>query len=285
MPPPLIELAGESGAPPLHLAPANGFPPRTYAPLLSKLSAFRSVCLPPRALWGDQAPPTEYRDWHADADDLLAGFVAHDLREVLALGHSLGGVVSMLALLKAPERFKALIMLDPPILLPDMLAVIRAAWDGGYIDQMPLVHGALRRRQVFASREEAFERFRQKPLFADWSDESLWLYIEHGTRKRSNGDEFELLWSTDWEAHYFSTVYLQIWEDLPLLTESPPALLVRGGASGTLVAEAFERVQSLAPALDCIELAKQGHLFPLAAPQETAMLILGWLNSKRSPGQ
>ncbi|MCY4061600.1 MAG: alpha/beta hydrolase [Chloroflexi bacterium] len=280
MPPPLLELAGESSAPLLHLAPANGFPPRTYLPLLRELSGFHSVCLPPRALWGDHGPPSEYRDWNADADDLLAGFVAHDLREVVALGHSLGGVVSMLALLKAPERFKALIMLDPPILLPDMLAMIRAAWEGGYIDQMPLVQGALRRRQVFASREEAFERFRQKPLFADWSDESLWLYIEHGTRKRPNEGEYELLWSTDWEAHYFSTVYLQIWEDLPKLTKSPPALLVRGGESDTLGAAAYERIQSLAPALDGIELAGQGHLFPLAAPEATSRLIIDWLASK-----
>lgn len=279
MPPPLIELAGESGAPLLHLAPANGFPPRTYLPLLRKLSAYRSVCLPPRALWGDQAPPTTYRDWGSDADDMLAGFVAHDLRDVIALGHSLGGVVSMLALQKAPERFKALIMLDPPILLPDMLEVIRGAWEGGYMDQMPLVQGALRRREVFASRQEAFERFRQKPLFADWSDESLWLYIEHGTSKRSNEGDYELLWSTAWEAHYFSTVYLQIWEVLPRLTAAPPALLVRGRASDTLVAEAFERVQSLAPALDCIDMAGQGHLFPLAAPDETAKLITDWLDS------
>ena len=90
-----------------------------------------------------------------------------------------------------------------------------------------------------------------------------------------------MLWSTDWEAHYFSTVYLKIWDDLPLLTGSPPALLVRGGESDTLVAEAFERVQSLAPALDCIEMARQGHLFPLGAPEEAAKLIMDWLNSKR----
>lgn len=281
MPPPLIELAGESSAPLLHLAPANGFPPRTYQSLLQALNGYRSLSLPPRALWGDQAPPKDYRDWNADADDLLAGFVAYDLRDVVALGHSLGGVVSMLALLKAPERFKALIMLDPPILPPDMLAEIGAAWDGGYVDQMPLVQGALRRRQVFASREEAFERFRQKPLFADWSDESLWLYLEHGMRPRSNDGGFEWRWSTEWEAHYFSTVYLRIWEDLPRLTESPPALLVRGGESDTLLAEAFDRIQSLAPALDCIEMAGQGHLFPLAAPAETAKLLMDWLQSKR----
>lgn len=281
MSPLLIELAGEAGAPLLHLAPANGFPPRTYLPLLRKLGGFRSACLPPRALWGDQAPPTEYRDWNADADDLLAGFAAHDLHDVVAVGHSLGGVVSMLALLKAPKRFRALIMLDPPILLPDMLAVIRAAWNDRYIDQMPLVQGALRRRQTFASREDAFERFRQKPLFADWSDEALWLYVEHGTRPRAVGAGFELVWSVDWEAHYFSTVYLEIWETLPRLTGKPPALIVRGRDSDTLLAEAYASIQSLAPALDSIEMAGQGHLFPLASPEETARLITDWLSSNR----
>ena len=278
MPPPLIELAGEAGAPLLHLAPANGFPPQTYLPLLRKLSGFCCVCLPPRALWGDQAPPSDYRDWNADAADLLAGFAARDMREVVAVGHSLGGVVSMLVLLKEPERFKALIMLDPPILLPDMIDVIRAAWNDGTIDQMPLVQGALRRRQTFASRADAFERFRQKPLFADWSDEALRLYVQHGI-KRSTGDGYELVWNIGWEAHYFSTVYLQIWETLPRLTGSPPALIVRGGESDTLLAEAYTRIQSLAPGLDSMEMAGQGHLFPLAAPQVTAQLIMDWLGA------
>ncbi len=279
MTPPLIELAGEGGAPQLHLALANGFPPRVYLPLARQLSGYHTVCLPPRALWGDQAPPRAYRDWNAEADDLLAGMAAHDLPAVIAVGHSLGGVVSMLALLKAPARFKALIMLDPPILPPSMLEMIRAAWIDGAVDQLPLVQGARRRRQVFASRQEAYERFRQKPLFADWSDESLWLYVQHGI-KRADGGRYELVWSADWEAHYFSTVYLKIWETLPRLTGSPAALIVRGGESDTLGAAAFKRAQSLAPALDCIEMAGQGHLFPLAAPAATAQLIMDWLKSK-----
>ncbi|MDE2775785.1 MAG: alpha/beta hydrolase [Chloroflexota bacterium] len=280
MPPPLIELAGEAGAPLLHLAPANGFPPMTYEPLLRKLSGYRAVCAPPRALWGDQAPPTEYRDWHAEADDLLAGLAAYDLREVVAVGHSLGGVVSMLALLKAPERFKALIMLDPPILAPGMLNEIHEAWAVGKVNNMPLVAAARRRRQTFASREEAFKRFRQKRLFADWSAESLWHYVAHGLRRRSTGG-YELVWSADWEAHYFSTVYLKIWEALPRLTGAPPALIARGGDSDTLSAAAFKRIQAIAPALDGIELAGQGHLFPLAAPAETGRMIVDWLAAKR----
>lgn len=279
MPPPLIELAGEAGAPLLHLAPANGFPPMTYEPLLRELSGYQAICTPPRALWGDQAPPTEYRDWNADAHDLLAGLAARDLREIIAVGHSLGGVVSMLALLKTPERFKALIMLDPPILPPHFLAMIAAAWEQDMVEEIPMVRAARRRRQFFDSEAGAFARFRGKRVFADWTDESLWLYIEHGLRRRAEGG-FELIWSADWEAHYFANVYQEIWEDLPKLNGLAPSLFIRGEDSDTFSREACHRAQALAPMADFQLMLGRGHLFPLAAPEETARMIMDWLAAK-----
>lgn len=278
MPQPLIELAGELGAPTLHLAPANGFPPRTYLPLLCLMRGYRCVCLPPRALWGDQQPPADYRDWRYEADDLLAGLDKHDLREVIAVGHSLGGVVSMLALLKEPERFKALVMLDPPILPPNLLEMIRAAWENDLVEHIPMVQMARRRRQFFDSEEAAFARFRGKRVFADWTDESLWLYVKHGLRRRAEGG-FELVWSIDWEAHYFSTVYQDIWADLPKLNGLAPGLFVRGEDSDTFSREAYHRALALAPLADFKLMRSRGHLFPLAAPAETAGLISDWLGT------
>lgn len=277
MPQHLIELAGDLGALALHLAPANGFPPQTYLPMLRSLRGFRCVCLPPRALWGDQQPPLEYRDWQTEADDLLDGLHRHDLRNVIAVGHSLGGVVSMLALLREPERFKALVMLDPPILLPDLLKMIRAAWEQDLVDEMPMVRMARRRRQFFESDRAAFARFRGKRVFADWSDESLWLYVEHGLRRRAEGGGFELLWSIDWEAHYFATVYQGIWEELPKLNGLAPSLFIRGEDSDTFSREAYHRAQALAPLADFKLMRGRGHLFPLAAPVDTAGLIMDWL--------
>ncbi|MCY3976751.1 MAG: alpha/beta hydrolase [Chloroflexi bacterium] len=277
MPQPLIELAGDLGVPTLHLAPANGFPPQTYLPMLRCLRGYRCVCLPPRALWGDQKPPSEYRDWRSEADDLLAGLNRHDLRKVIAVGHSLGGVVSMLALLKAPERFKALVMLDPPILLPDLLEMIRSAWEENLVEHIPMVQMARRRRQIFESEAAAFARFRGKRVFADWSDESLWFYVEHGMRRRAEGDGFELIWSIDWEAHYFATVYQDIWADLPKLNGLAPSLFIRGEDSDTFSREAYHLAQALAPEADFQLMPGRGHLFPLAAPAQTARLVTDWL--------
>lgn len=272
-----VELSGAVGSPLIHFAPANGFPAHTYLPLLRRLHGYRSLCFPPRALWGDQAPPRDRRGWRQTADDLLAGFAQYDWRNIIAIGHSFGGVASMLALIDQPSRFNALIMLDPVLLPPSVMALQQAAWDAGKIDQQPLVRRALRRRRVFDSRAEAFARFRDKAVFADWPDEALWLYVEHGLRERDAGAGFELRWDTAWEAYYFSVVYERVWQDLPRLNGLAPTLIVRAGESHTFPRESLAPLQSLLPAADLIELAGQGHLFPLAAPAATARVICDWL--------
>jgi pimeloyl-ACP methyl ester carboxylesterase len=279
MPQTLIELAGDSDAPLLNMMPANGFPAQTYLLMLRSLEGYRAISLPPRALWGDQTVPARFGNWRDAADDLLQGLERFDLRDIVAVGHSLGGVLSMLALIKAPERFRALVMLDPVLLPQATLDMLARARDAGQIDDTPLVQGARRRRQRFNSREDAYSRFREKPIFADWSAEALSLYIEHGLRARSDGAGFELTWSPEWEAYYFSTVYQGIWQDLPKLGALAPTLIIRAGHSDTFPEASFARARSLAPDAAFHELKGQGHLFPQAAPLETARVINDWLRA------
>lgn len=278
MPHPLIELGGKPDAPTLHIAVANGFPPKTYSPLLRPfMDSYRVISLPPRALWGDEVPPDGFHDWWMVADDLLAGLDTYQLNDVIAVGHSFGGIGSLLAVIKEPERFKALILLDPTILMPNILSMIQQAWDQGVIDQLPMVQGANRRRRQFDSVDDAFTRFRGKRLFEGWSDEVLRLYAEHGTQPASDGKGVELTWSAEWEAFYFSTVQQTIWDDLPEVNGLVPTLIIRGGASDTFVAEAVKRTKSLIPAATYAAVDGHGHLFPQSDPQSAANIIQEFL--------
>lgn len=283
MPQTLIELTGERGAPLLNMMPANGFPAQTYLPMLRGLAGYRALSLPPRALWGDQAGPATYRNWGDCADDLLLGLERYDLRDIVAVGHSLGGILSMLALIKEPQRFRALVMLDPVLLPQATLDALDQAREAGAIEDYPLVQGARRRRQHFDSREDAYRRFREKAIFADWSADALRLYVEHGLRPRENGLGFELAWSTDWEAYYFSTVYHHVWVDLPKLNAVAPTLVIRAEDSDTFPAASLARARSLLPAATFHVMTGQGHLFPQAAPEETARVIRDWLRDSVSP--
>ncbi len=278
MPQTLLELAGDAGAPILHLAPANGFPPQTYMPMLRGLIAgYRVVCCPPRALWGDQAPPEDLRDWRMVADDLLAAFERWQLRDIVAVGHSFGGIASLLAVLHDPSRFKAMALLDPVMLTPEALVWYKSMVESGSAVQLPLVQAAMRRRRHFFSREQAFQRFRAKASFADWPDAALRLYVEHGLRARAAGPGFELTWPVEWEAYYYSTIYQPIWQVLHQLDGLLPVLLIRGENSDTFTEESLHLARSTLRSAELVTLEGQGHLFPQAAPEAAAPIIEDWL--------
>lgn len=274
---PLVDFGG--AGPVMHVALANGFPPQTYRPLLAPFTdRYRVVSLPPRPLWLDPPSPETAPTWRTLADDLLAGFDAYALDALIAVGHSFGGVASVLAAIQQPQRFRALVLLDPTMLPPDVLRQVDAARTAGQDHRMPLVESALRRRAHFADRDEAFAYWRDKPLFADWSDDVLWLYVDSLTRPADDGDGLTLTWSPEWEAHYYRTLYSDIWRDLPALPASLPVLAVRGTTTNAFVEASAVAFQAALPHATMVEIGGHGHLFPQSAPQQTAAVIARWLD-------
>jgi pimeloyl-ACP methyl ester carboxylesterase len=276
MPQTIYEYGGNGT--PLHMAVANGFPPQTYAPLLNPLTdRYRAVSLPPRALWTDPPPPESFQSWGDLADDLLAGFDQFSLTDVIALGHSFGGIASMIAAVKQPSRFRGLILLDPTLLPPHLLAglgELRAAQG-----RTPLADGALKRKARFKDIEEAYTYWRGKPLFADWSDEAVRLYAESLTRPEPSGG-LELTWPPEWEAHYYDTISPDIWDYVPRLRGLLPVLILRGTTSNTLFPAAFAQLREMLPDANFGEIEGHGHLFPHSAPDATRAAIEAWLAKK-----
>ncbi len=278
MPQPIYVYGGAEGQPVMHLAVANGFPPQTYTRLLSSFtSKYRALCLPPRALWPGEHPPADKRDWRMVTDDLLTGLEAYQLQDIIAIGHSFGAVASILAVIRQPQRFKALILMDPTILLPEYLAWMKSAQESNLIEEVPLVQAARRRRTHFASVEDAYQRFRSRSLFADWPDEVLRHYTESNLQPSADGQGFTLVWSADWEAYFFSTMYTNIWEDIPQLEGLTPTLFIRGGSSDTFLAGAEEALKPLLPSAQFKVIEGHGHLFPMSASEQTAQIIQQWL--------
>jgi pimeloyl-ACP methyl ester carboxylesterase len=276
MPQHLYEFGGQGSI--LHLAVANGFPPQTYRPLLAPLTAtYRVVSLPPRPLWPDAPPPHSLRSWSDMADDLLAGLRAHHFGQVIAVGHSFGGIASLVAAARDPQRFRALILLDPTIFEPSAMFALGLMKVFSLQTRMPLVRGALNRRARFASLDEAYAYWRGKRLFADWPDEALRLYAESMTRPAADGNGLELTWSPAWEARGYQTVLTTTWRSVRALRGALPILLVRGGRSDTLLPATAARLRRTLPNLDDAEVDGHGHLFPQTAPDATRALITDWL--------
>jgi pimeloyl-ACP methyl ester carboxylesterase len=242
-------------------------------------TSYRVVSLPPRALWGDGAPPPTLGapDWRQLADDLLAGLARYDLPPVIAVGHSFGGVASALAVIRQPQNFRALVLLDPTFLPEQVLQGILQLKQMGIPEQHPLAQAALKRKRDFDSPDELYLRYRTRPTFADWTEEALRLYAEHGTTPKPEGG-VTLAWSPEWEAFYFSSGYTETWAELPALDGKVPTLVIQGATSDTFTPESYEKARTLLPSATFKQVAGHGHLFPQSAPDQAAALIRAWLD-------
>ncbi len=273
---PLIEYGG-SGTP-IHLAPANSFPPDTYLPVIQPLTArHRVLCFPPRPLWpGIGAPPPATGSWVEVGEDIVAGVLAHDLQEVIAIGHSFGAVGSLVAVARRPDRFRGLCLLDPTMVLPeDISRVYRTDEHGKKIHR--LAEKSRQRRNEFPTHAEAFAYWRPKPLFSDWNDEALWQYVRAALRDSEDGCGFVLAWSPAWETYYYEAFYHECWEELERLDQAIPVLVVRGEASHAFIPAAEARLQAIRPTARCVVVPGQGHLFPQTAPELLQPILADWI--------
>jgi pimeloyl-ACP methyl ester carboxylesterase len=269
---PVIDYGGDG--PYLHLAHANGFPPGAYRLLINILAQHHRVfCLPPRPLWPDSRPES-VPNWHVMADDLIYGLDDMGLKGIIGVGHSMGGDLTLWAAISRPNLFRSVVLVDPVILPPAWLWMVRVFRWLGLRRRLPMVQGALRRRSVWPCRQACYDHYRGKRFFAGWSDASLRAYVEAGTRERAGGG-VTLAYSPEWEAHIFATVPVDIWRAVAKLRI--PALVVRGERSNTFVQESQARMERLLPQARYVVIPDAGHLAPMERPEAVGVAIVGFL--------
>jgi pimeloyl-ACP methyl ester carboxylesterase len=176
---------------------ANGFNARAYRTILAPLADHLRILTPDQRGHGATALPTDRprTSWLDLKDDLLAFLEAMKLERVVLAGHSMGGTASLLASAEAPDRVRALALLDPVILPP---AAERPAAAGGLATASPMVQGAIRRRREFPSKQAAVDAYRGRGAFRTWTEAMLADYVEAGFRERDDG-LVELTCSPEWE--------------------------------------------------------------------------------------
>lgn len=289
---PLHEFGGPGGlgtdptpAParlPVHLAVANGFPPATYADFVAPLCmAHRVFSLPPRALWpGIGEPPPRPGTWVTLAEDLLAGLARHADGPVLGVGHSYGGVATLLAAVREPSRFQALVLLDPTILPPKVMTEIATLRSRGEPARFDLVEGARRRRHRFASVDEAYAFWRSRPLFRLWPDATVRRYAESMTRPAADGAGVELAWTGAWEAYYYESFYTETWVEARRLSPKIPLLVLAGATSTTVAPETVEEMRRVWPWADIRTIPGHGHLFPHEMGAAAGEMVREWLDER-----
>lgn len=252
----------------MHFAHANGYPPGAYGELFEGLRAHHHViAMRARPLWPG-AQPGAISDWRPLADDLARFLDQQGLQRVVGWGHSMGATTTLRLALRQPQRFQALVLIDPVFFTPPMILFWDLVYRLGLSYRLhPLVKGALKRRQTFESRAAMYANYRQKAVFRRLSDTALHNYVRALGCERPDGG-VGLCYPAAWEARIYVTgvrLDLELWQALPRL--QPPLLIVRGAETDTFREGTGRLVQRKLPSARVHTVPDSTHLLPLERPQ------------------
>jgi pimeloyl-ACP methyl ester carboxylesterase len=160
--------------PDLLLAHATGFGAAVLEPLAAALAdRFRCVGFDERGHGRSERPREDDFGWYGFAADVLAVVDQLGLERPAGFGHSCGGAALLLAEEARPGTFAGLYCYEP-ILYPGQTPLAPA------MESNPLAGGALRRREVFGSRDEALANYAGKAPFDRLDPDVLVRYVDNG---------------------------------------------------------------------------------------------------------
>lgn len=262
---------------PLHFLHANGYPPGCYRSFLELLQTqYQVFGMLLRPLWKG-AKPKEIRDWKPFSEDLLRFLASKEPPPVIGVGHSIGAVVTLRAALRNPGKFRALVLIDPVLFVPQFMVKWRLVRMLGLGDRLhPLIPGAKKRRRTFDDLNKVFRGYRTRNVFRYMSDENLRYFIEGLTQPGANG-RYELVYSPDWEAQIYRTGMhdFDIWQGLPEL--NVPTLFLRGAETDTFLEDAAWLVKQKQPRVRVETVVESTHILPLERPREVFEIMQQFL--------
>lgn len=242
---------------------ATGFLSRVYDPLARHLTrSFRVFGFDARGHGLSDKPSGGYR-WEAFIADLVAVVTALGIEGALGIGHSLGGTTVAGAAAAHPGLFRRAVLLDP-ILLPREFRNI-------FKDRNPMSEAALRRRDLWPSREAVLASYAPRPPFENWRHEALDAYVEHGFEPAAEGG-VRLRCPPAVEAQIFSMALdFDGWGQLDRIVE--PTLVVRGETSDTFSERDMAQAMSRLRRGESATITGSGHLFPMEKPERLAEVV------------
>lgn len=193
--------------------------------------------------WAD---PPDY-SYARYASDLAEVVEKLDLRDFVLIGHSMGGLVSLVYAANHPGRVGRLVVVDSMMhMTEDRVAAIRSVGQ--------------RRGSSYATREDFAARFRLRPAGTTAPPQVVRHMALHGCRQDADGS-----WRHKFDRDVYATREnldgMPCWERIRI-----PALLVKGDRSPRITPRIFSAVQARCPQVELAEVANSDHHVTLDNP-------------------
>lgn len=248
----------------IHFSHGNSYPAGSYRQFLDHLRPDFDI------RWVDMYghdPRYPVSDgWPRLVDHLIDTLLTYD-EPVILVGHSLGGMLSMMAAKARPDLVRCVVMLDSPVVAGWRAVLLRMAKGKKWSDNFSPAKFSKKRRNVFPDIQAAHHHFSSKPAFAAWAPGVLRDYLEHGLEPHPDGVQLR----------FKREIETAIYRGLPhhlgslMSTEYPvPIGFVAGIDSVELRQAGLTATRALVKA-NFVEI-EGGHMFPMESPEKAARL-------------
>lgn len=173
----------------------NSFPASTYGVMIRSLEARGYQVRSVEKFGHDPAYPVSSNWPHLVQQ--LADFTAAQVQETgqsaFLVGHSLGGLLSILCAARNPllggKPVRGVLLLDSPVIGVWRAAGLKLAKRSGLVSSVSPGAISRKRKNQWLGKDEALAHFSSKKTFAAWDQEVLRDYIEHGTHDATDAIE------------------------------------------------------------------------------------------------
>lgn len=194
------------------------------------------------------------------AADVAAFAEKLDLRDFVLLGHSMGGMVSLVYTVQHPGRVRKLVVVDTRTLMSaERIAKMRMF--------------GTRPPSSYATREELVSRYRLEPAGSQMASPEVLRHIAKcSARQHADGT-----WRHKFDRRVYATFERR--DGMPLWAKvTIPALLVKGALSGRISAEMYEEVKQRAPQVKLAEVPDSDHHVTLDNPRAFVECVAPFLS-------
>ena len=251
----------------------NSFPASTYRVMLDSLRQRGYAVSAVEKFGHDPAYPVTDNWPHLvqQLADYAAQQKAADKGQApILVGHSLGGILSLMCAARHPDLARAVVMLDSPVLGGWRAGAVRVVKRTALMQRFSPAQISRHRRDRWDDREAVYQHFLGKKLFARWDPRVLRDYVDHGTVDADG----------TWRLAFDREIESRIYETLPhnldrLLRRHPlkcPLAFVGGLQSREM--QQVGGVQATARlAKGRVMMLEGTHLIPMEKPIATAAAI------------
>jgi pimeloyl-ACP methyl ester carboxylesterase len=262
---PYLYFGGENNAQQMVFVHATGFLPWLWQPIIKEFVPPNKVWAPFICNYRQCDPEKGGLSWDTIAQDLASFCRSQAINESLVVGHSMGATVLTIAVAHYELKPRGMVLIEP-IFLPGEFYEANIN-----LKDHPLASKSLKRKNNWKNEEEAVSYIKSRPLFEDWDEEILRLYIKYGLQKQQEGN-LTLTCSPESEAAIFMGGRKD--NPWPLLGKiNCPVLVVEAEESENKKFIDIKRAASLLKRGKYTSVAAAGHLIPMQKPKELAYII------------